>query len=116
MKVKIYKSKKIKRQVRTRSKIEGIQAKPRLCVYRSNKFIYAQLIDDRSGKTLYAASDATLKLKGTKVEKAEKVGEALSSEAVKKGIKEAIFDRGSYRYHGRVKALADGARKGGLKF
>lgn len=94
-------------------------SRPRLAVFRSNKYIYAQIIDDSKGKTLVAASEATLKWpkkKLTKIERAFMVGEVLASQALKKKIKTVVFDRRKYRYHGRVKALAEGARKGGLKF
>lgn len=117
MKVKLYKTNKIRRQVRTRSKINGTSSCPRLSVFRSNKFIYGQLIDDVKGLTLVSCSDKALKLKSkNKVEAAFEVGKKLSGKAVEKGIKHAVFDRGSYKYHGRVKSLADGAREGGLKF
>lgn len=88
----------------------------RLSVFRSAKHIYAQIIDDQKGETLVAASDLSLELRGKKMEVAEKVGEALAKKAQKIGIKKVAFDRGRYKYHGRVKALAEGARKGGLNF
>ncbi|MEN8188332.1 MAG: 50S ribosomal protein L18 [Thermodesulfobacteriota bacterium] len=109
-----------KRVSRIRKKITGTAAKPRLRVFKSNKHIYAQIIDDAAGKTLacmstvdkgYEAVDA----KG-KTEAAEKVGEMLAERAKAAGIAEVVFDRGGYIYHGRVKALSEGARKGGLKF
>lgn len=103
--------------------IKGTTKRPRLSVFRSNKAIYAQIIDDEKGKTLVAASERDLnkktkkpKNKKTKMEKAEMVGEVLAKKALKKKIKTIVFDRGKYPYHGRVKALAEGARKGGLKF
>lgn len=89
--------------------------RPRLAVFRSNKAIYAQIIDDEKGQTLVAASEKDLK-SGTKTEKAQMVGETLAKKAVKLGIKKVKFDRRGYQYHGRVKALAEGARKGGLLF
>ena len=93
--------------------------RPRLAVFRSHKSIYAQIIDDAKGKTLVAANEKSIKWpkkKLTKTEKALAVGEALATKALKKKIKEVVFDRRKYRYHGRVKALAEGARKGGLVF
>ena len=109
---------KIKRRIR--SKVTGDSKRPRLTVFRSNNEIYAQLIDDASGKTLLAASsiEKTLsKEKGkAKIEKAKSVGAAIAKKAVEKGIKDVVFDRNGFLYHGRVKALADGARENGLKF
>lgn len=119
MKVKIYKTNKERRKVRVRAKIKGTGSRPRLAVFRSNKYIYAQLIDDATGKTIVNLSDYGSKekdLKKTKVEKAKETGKKLAAESLKKGIKLAVFDRRSYKYHGRVKALAEGAREGGLKF
>lgn len=107
---------KSRRAARTRAKIKGNEDKPRLSVFRSNKFIYAQLIDDSKGSTILSVSTSALKEKGAKTDKAFKAGEKLAEKALAKGIKKAVFDRGSYRYHGRVKAVADGARKGGLEF
>lgn len=88
----------------------------RLTVFRSNQAIYAQIIDDQKGRTLAAANSLKLKTQDTKTKKAFAVGEQLAKKALKKKIKKVTFDRGSYRYHGRVKALAEGARKGGLLF
>ncbi len=88
---------------------------PRLSVFKSNKYIYAQLIDDENGKTLASFSSAKIKVKG-KIEQAKKVGEELAKVAQEKNIKTAVFDRGGFIYTGRVKALAEGAREGGLKF
>ena len=106
-----------RRKHRVRAKISGTKTRPRLAVFRSLKNISAQLINDVKGETLAAAAALELKnVKGTKTELAEKVGALLAEKAIKAGIKEAVFDRSSYKYHGRVKALADGARKGGLKF
>jgi large subunit ribosomal protein L18 len=102
---------------RIRKVISGTAAKPRLSVFRSNKEISVQLIDDVSGKTLAAISSKGLKdAKGTKIEVAAVVGKALAEKASKAGIENIAFDRNGYLYHGRVKALADGAREGGLKF
>lgn len=108
--------KRIRRKARIRHNIFGVEQKPRLSVFRSLGHIYAQLIDDENSKTLVAASDKELKEKGTKSQIAEKVGELISKKALSKKIDKVIFDRNGYKYHGRVKALADGARKGGLKF
>ena len=107
-----------RRHRRIRGKVAGTAERPRLAVFRSNKGIFAQLIDDESGKTLAGASWLGLKksFKGNKVEQAAEVGEAVAEAAKKAGIDEVVFDRGGYLYHGRVKALADGAREGGLKF
>jgi len=106
----------IKRQKRVRSKIRASKDRPRLCVFRSNKFIYAQIIDDEKGKTLIGVSEKELTGKGAKSENAKKLGEMLAKKAIAKKIKTVVFDRGSYSYHGRVKALAEGAREGGLVF
>lgn len=104
---------------RIRKDITGTQSRPRLAVFRSNKEIYAQIVDDVDGKTLVAASsrdkDVT-SAEGTKVDKATLVGKKLAEKALKAGIETISFDRGGYLYHGRVKSLADGAREGGLKF
>lgn len=94
-----------------RSKISGTPTRPRLTVFRSNKHLSAQLIDDIAGITMVSASD--IELKGDK--KATEVGKLIAQKAVKKNIKEAVYDRRAYKYHGQIKALADGARDGGLK-
>lgn len=104
-----------KRHRRIRKKIVGTKDKPRLCVYRSNKHIYAQLIDDIAHHTLVAA-DSTKIEKGTKTEKSKECGKLLAKKALENKIKTCVFDRSGYKYHGRVKALAEGAREGGLKF
>lgn len=104
---------------RVRKKISGTSAKPRLSVFRSNKEIYAQLIDDASGFTLASASSRDKDIAaqtGTKSEIAALVGKSLAQKALALGLETAVFDRGGYLYHGRVKSLADGAREGGLKF
>ncbi len=110
--------KRIRRHKRVRAKISGTKEKPRLCVFRSNKHIYAQLIDDNKGKTLAVASDSELKTgkKNSKVEIAKEVGKLIAKKAAEKKIEKVVFDRGGCQYHGKVKALADGAREGGLKF
>jgi large subunit ribosomal protein L18 len=116
-------SKKNKRRNAIRSRIRrtiiGSEERPRLSVYRSNKQIYAQVIDDLHGNTLISASSAESALneqKITKIEKANLVGKIIAEKALAAGITEVVFDRGGYLYHGRVKSLADGAREGGLKF
>jgi len=100
-------------------KISGTAQRPRLCIYRSNTEIYAQLIDDLGAVTLASASSRDKDIaaqKGTKSEKSKLVGEAIAKKAVALGLSECVFDRGGFLYHGRVKAVADGAREGGLKF
>lgn len=103
---------------RIRKVVKGTAERPRLAVFRSNKQIYAQLIDDLSGKTLLAASssDKGAETKGPKIEQAKSVGKSIAEKALAAGVKEVVFDRGGYLYHGRVKSLAEGAREGGLKF
>ena len=107
-----------RRHRRIRGKVAGTAARPRLAVFRSNKGIFAQLVDDQSGRTIAGSSWLGVKksFKGTKTEQAAEVGKALAEVAKKAGIEAVVFDRGGYLYHGRVKALADGAREGGLKF
>lgn len=109
---------RLKRHARVRSKISGTAACPRLDVFRSNSNIYAQLIDDKNGVTLAAASsnEKDFGISGGNVEGARKVGKLIAERAAEKGITEVVFDRGGYIYHGRVKELAEGAREGGLKF
>jgi len=108
---------KTRRASRTRAKITGNAKRPRLSVHRTNRFIYAQLIDDEAMKTIAAVSSKQIKEgKRTKTEEANQLGESLGKKAKDMGITNVIFDRGSYRYHGRVKALAEGARKSGLTF
>lgn len=106
---------RLNRKKRIRAVVSGTREKPRLSVFRSDRFIYAQIIDDVKRVTLANVSDWDIKT-GTKVEKAFKAGEKLAELAKKKKIKKVIFDRGGYKYHGRIKFLADGARKGGLEF
>src|SRR4051812_10523034 len=108
-----------KRHSRVRAKLSGTSARPRLNVFRSNKHVYAQIIDDMSGVTIASAStlDKELSLESTgNVEAAQKVGELVAKRAVEKGITEVVFDRGGYLYHGRIQALADAARENGLQF
>ena len=112
---------RIARHRRTRQNLHGTPEKPRLCVFRSNKNISVQIIDDVSGHTLVAASSLDKGLKeeikyGGNKEAAKKVGEAIAKRALEKGIETVVFDRGGSLYHGRVKELADGAREAGLKF
>jgi len=129
--------KRYQRHRKIRSKVAGTSKRPRLCVFRSNRYIYAQLIDDEKGHTILSLNDLklkklkttaqSLKLKDRKIEDKQKqlsgkvavayeVGKLIAKEALEKGIKKVVFDRGGYKYHGRVKALAEGARDGGLKF
>jgi large subunit ribosomal protein L18 len=105
-------------QYRIRRKVKGTAQRPRLNVYRSNKEIYCQLIDDVKGNTLVSASsrDKDIGEEGTKIERSAKVGKLLSERAKAENIDQAVFDRGGYLYHGRVKSLAEGAREAGLKF
>lgn len=106
------------RKIRVRAKIKGTSEKPRLSIYRSNRFIYAQVIDDESKKTIVGVSEKnlTLKDKVKKSDRSKELGALIAKKALEKKVKEVIFDRGSYKYHGRVKAVAEGARQGGLKF
>jgi large subunit ribosomal protein L18 len=106
-----------RRHQRVRGKVSGTAERPRLVVFRSNRGIEAQLVDDLEGKTLAAASWLHLKsFKGSKSEQAAEVGKLLAANAKKANVETVVFDRGGYLYHGRVKALADAAREGGLKF
>ena len=109
---------RLKRHIRVRAKISGTAARPRLCVYRSNANISAQIIDDERGVTLVSAStlEASFEGIGSNKEAAKKVGMTIAQRAIEKGISEVVFDRGGYIYHGRVSELAEGAREGGLKF
>lgn len=106
-------------RAKIRASISGSAERPRMSVFRSNKGIYVQLIDDASGTTMVAASSMDKGIadaKGTKIEQARKVGAAVAEKAKAAGIEKVVFDRGGYLYHGRVKALAEGAREGGLTF
>jgi len=107
-----------RRHRRVRGKVEGSVDRPRLMVFRSNRGIFAQVVDDGAGKTLAGANWKGLpkSFSGDKTEQAREVGKAVAAAAKKAGVEEVVFDRGGYLYHGRVKALADGAREGGLKF
>ena len=132
MDIKLKQQKRIKRSKRTRSKIFGRDKRPRLSVFRSNKYIYLQAIDDEKGKTIASAGDLEKKGKSEKgggeakvplfskngqrkIENARLVGAALAKKLKNAKIKKIVFDRGGYKYHGRVKSLADGLRKGGIK-
>lgn len=112
---------RLKRHMRSRARISGTSERPRLNVFRSEKQIYAQIIDDEAGKTLAAASSLDKELKdkiscGSNVEAAKAVGELVAKKAIEAGIKKVVFDRGGYIYHGRVKELAEAARQAGLEF
>jgi large subunit ribosomal protein L18 len=108
---------RLRRRRRVRAKVSGTAERPRLSVFRSNKGVFAQLIDDRSGKTVAAVNwiEADLR-KLSPMDQAKRVGELIAERAKANGVETCVFDRGGYRYHGRVKALAEGAREGGLKF
>ncbi|WP_041076694.1 50S ribosomal protein L18 [Thermotoga caldifontis] len=113
--------KRIRRHLRIRKKIKGTPERPRLAVFRSEKHIYAQIIDDTKGHTLVAASTLDKELRGKlvktyNVEAAKEVGRLIAQRALSLGIKKVVFDRGGFKYHGRIKALADAAREAGLEF
>ena len=110
MNIKYRNEKRYRRHKRIRAKIFGIAKLPRLCVFRSNQYIYAQLIDDEKNKVIASAEGKC------NVKQAKKVGQELAKKATEKKIEKVVFDRGGYKYQGRVKALAEGAREGGLKF
>ena len=112
------KGQRIKRHNRVRGKISGTAERPRLSVFRSENHIYAQIIDDVAGNTLVSAStvEKSFEGNGSTIEAAKKIGAIVAERALQKGIEEVVFDRGGYIYHGRVQALAEGAREGGLKF
>jgi large subunit ribosomal protein L18 len=109
---------RIKIKMRIRKSVNGTSERPRMTVFRSNKQIYVQLVDDQNGNTLVSASsrDKSIDDKGNKIEQAEKVGKLVAEKAKEAGIENVVFDRNGYLYHGRVKSLAEAARKGGLKF
>ncbi|MDD2243782.1 MAG: 50S ribosomal protein L18 [Dysgonamonadaceae bacterium] len=107
---------RLKIKTRVRGKVQGTTECPRLSVFRSNKQIYAQVIDDTTGKTIASASSLKLEDKLPKKEIAAKVGEMIAKNAIEAGVEKVAFDRNGYLYHGRIKELADAARKGGLKF
>jgi len=116
------KDSRAKKKIRVRKKISGTTEQPRISVFRSLNHVYAQIIDDTTGTTLAAASSLSKDIVGdikgakSKIEKSNIVGKFLADQALKKGIESVVFDRNTYRYHGRVQAIADGAREGGLKF
>jgi large subunit ribosomal protein L18 len=117
-KVRLYKDNRIRRKLRVKKKIEGTPLKPRMTVFRSNTNMYVQMIDDDSRRTLFEASSMSkgfVKKGKKKSEQAFEVGKLVAKKSLEKGIKEAVFDRNGYRYHGRVRSVADGAREGGLK-
>jgi large subunit ribosomal protein L18 len=117
-KVRLYKDNRIRRKLRIKAKVVGTAKKPRMTVFRSNVNIYAQIIDDQKGRTLFEASTLSVDFKKKKMKKTEQafeIGKAVAKKALGKGVKEVIFDRNGYRYHGRVRNVADGAREGGLK-
>jgi len=112
---------RLKRKKRIRKKLSGSDVRPRLCVYKSLQNIYAQLVDDTAGKVLTGVSTLNSDVKGEikyggNIEGAKKVGDAIAKKAIGLGIKEVLFDRNGFKYHGRIKALADGAREAGLIF
>jgi large subunit ribosomal protein L18 len=116
-KLKIKQLMRANRKKRNRAKISGDAQRPRLNVYRSLKHVYAQLIDDTVGKTLVFANESEIKAKkGKKTDKAKEVGLLLAKKALEKKISQVVFDRAGFKFHGRVKAVAEGAREGGLKF
>lgn len=112
------KDRKLQRKIRVRSKVKGTRERPRLSVFRSNRFIYAQLVNDEIGETIIGVSEKHLsdKTKPKKKESAKMIGMLLAKKAQEKKIKKIVFDRGSYAYQGRVRGVADGAREGGLEF
>ena len=110
------KTKRIRRHKRVRAKVSGTAKTPRLCVFRSAKHIYAQLIDDTKQKTILSVNDVAAKKTKGKIDSAKEIGKQLAKAAIEKKIEKVVFDRAGYQYHGRVKAVADGAREGGLKF
>lgn len=116
MGAKLSRRERIKKGIR--KNLSGSSVRPRLSVFRSNKGIYAQIIDDENGKTLVSASSLSkdFSAKGTKIEQSAAVGKMVAEKAIAAGIKDVVFDRNGYLYHGRVKSLADGAREGGLNF
>ncbi len=107
---------RLKRHARIRKNLSGTTSTPRLSIYRSNTAIYAQIIDDTKGETLVSASTTELNLKSSNIEAATKLGKLIGEKATKAKIKDVVFDRSGYKYHGRIKALADAAREAGLNF
>jgi large subunit ribosomal protein L18 len=115
MRAQLKREGRIRRHRRVRKRVSGTAERPRLAVFRSNRHIYAQLVDDRSSRTLAAASDLGLTASDDKTARAREVGKVLAASAKAAGIERAVFDRGGRLYHGRVQALAEGAREGGLE-
>jgi len=120
MKPKAKRQHRLDRHKRVRAKIQGSSKRPRVAVFKSNQYVYAQVIDDETGKTLvsvsnYGGKKSKTKTKSKKSEEAARVGEALAEKMKGIGVAEAVFDRGGFKFHGRVKALADGLKKGGIK-
>ena len=113
---KIKQAKRIRRKGRVRVKVSGTAVCPRLTVFRSNRGIYAQIINDEIGKTVVSVSAKEIKTEGNKTAVSLELGKLIAEKAVAKGISRVVFDRNGYKYHGRVKAMAEGARLGGLKF
>lgn len=107
---------RMKKKIRIRKTVKGTDERPRLCVFRSNKHVYAQVINDDKGATLLASSSLKLEEKLSGVEMAKRIGQEIAKAALAQNIKNVVFDRNGYIYHGQVKALADGAREGGLNF
>jgi len=115
MRAQVKREARIRRHRRVRKRVAGTAERPRLAVFRSNRHIYAQLVDDRAARTLAAASDLGLEAGDDKTARAREVGKTLAASAKAAGIERAVFDRGGRLYHGRVQALAEGAREGGLE-
>ncbi len=115
-KEKIKKDKRERRKIRVRAKIKGTSERPRLSVFRSNKGMFLQIIDDTKGYTLVSAYTKEIDKKDKKTAISFELGKLIAKKAIEKGIKKVVFDRNGYKYHGRVKAVADGAREGGLIF
>ena|SRR6059036_2631955 len=115
MRAQLKRTARVGRHRRVRKDVTGSAARPRLAVYRSNRHVYAQLVDDEAGRTLAAASDLGLATQGAKTVRAKEVGKLLAERARAAGVERAVFDRGGRLYHGRVQAIAEGAREGGLQ-
>ena len=120
MKPKAKRQHRINRHKRVRARVQGSSKRPRIAVFKSNQYIYAQVIDDETGKTLasmsnYGGKKSKPKTKDKKSEEASRVGESLAEKIKKMGVTEAVFDRGGFKFHGRIKAVADGLKKGGIK-
>jgi large subunit ribosomal protein L18 len=115
MRAQLKRVSRVRRHRRVRKDVSGSPSRPRLAVYRSNRHVYAQLVDDQAGRTLAAASDLGLAAQGDKSSRAKEVGKLLAERARAAGVDRAVFDRGGRLYHGRVQAVAEGAREGGLQ-